>query len=294
MLRTQSINLDYIRTFVVVSQSKGFKEASTKLNIDHTNVSRHIKNLEEIFETKLINRNSKSIIELTEDGKKLADGWIKAYNLMLLTEKEFMQSKSLDTGKISIGVSSDIEFDLLNDKVKKFKEQYPNVIFKILNANTKELFDNLSKFYLDFVIDERYNEIKKINDINSINICTEKYCIAYSSKHFNNALNNLKDLEDLPLILPISDKLDRFRFEELLSKNNIKKNLSIEVTNYKSSIDYALGGFGFALVPKKMISNLELNYLDIELDKEISISYAKGNLSPSSEKFLKEFERLSE
>lgn len=290
MLKTQSINLDYIRTFVVVSQSKDFREAATKLNIDHTNVSRHIKNLEETMETKLINRDSNNLIELTEDGKKLIDGWTKAYNLILLTEKNFIQEKSLDSGKISIGISEDIENDLLNDKVKAFKKKYPNVIFKIVNSNTKELFGELANYYLDFVIDERYDEIKKTSDIKSKTIYTVEYCIAYSSKYFDVCIKNLCDLENKPLILPISTKLERVRFEKLLSESNIKKDLSIEVTNYQTSLDYANAGLGLALVPKKAIENTELKYLDIDLDKEISISYANGNLSPSDKEFLKLFE----
>ena len=48
------MNLDYIRTFVVVGQSKDYKDAANKLKIDYTNVSRHIKALESLMETKLI------------------------------------------------------------------------------------------------------------------------------------------------------------------------------------------------------------------------------------------------
>lgn len=78
MLKIQSMNLDYIRTFVVVGQSKDYKDAANKLKIDYTNVSRHIKALESLMEAKLINRNSENFIELTDDGKKLFDGFKKS------------------------------------------------------------------------------------------------------------------------------------------------------------------------------------------------------------------------
>lgn len=42
MLKTKSMNLDIIRTFVVVGQSKSFQEESVKLLIDSSSVSRHI------------------------------------------------------------------------------------------------------------------------------------------------------------------------------------------------------------------------------------------------------------
>ena len=39
MLNTQSMNLDLIRTFVIVGQSKDLSDASSKLKIDKSNVS---------------------------------------------------------------------------------------------------------------------------------------------------------------------------------------------------------------------------------------------------------------
>lgn len=289
MLKTQSMNLDYIRTFVVVGQSKDYKEAASKLNIDYTNVSRHIKQLEDTMETKLVKRNSKNIIELTDDGKKLFEGYEKAYNTILFTEKNYIQSKSLNTGKLSIGVLKDIEKDILNDKVKRFKSKYPDVIIKTIEGETKDLFEKLSKYYIDLVIDEKYWDLKSSSDIKSKSIIIEKYCIAYSPKYFDIQLDSIEKLNNLPLILPVSDKQDRMKFERLLSENKITKNLSLEISNYDTAKDYALAGLGFALLPKKYIDNSDLNYLDIELDKEISISYINGNLSPSAKEFLKLF-----
>ena len=79
---TQKMNLDLIRTFVIVSQSKDYNEASSKLNINITNVYRHIKSLETIVGSKLIRKDAKNYIELTEDGKLLLEGYEKAYNLL--------------------------------------------------------------------------------------------------------------------------------------------------------------------------------------------------------------------
>ena len=122
MLNTQSMNLDLIRTFVIVGQSKDYNDAASKLQMDATNVSRHIKSLEQLMGTKLINKNSKNFIELTEDGKTLFDGYEKAYNLLFITEKTYLQKKDLNSGKISIGISADIESNVLVDKIISFKE----------------------------------------------------------------------------------------------------------------------------------------------------------------------------
>ena len=286
MLNTQSMNLDLIRTFVIVGQSKDLSDASSKLKIDKSNVSRHIKALEGLMGTKLIKKNSKNYIELTEDGKLLFDGFEKAYNLIFLTEKSFRQSKDLNAGKISIGISSNLESNILNSKIEAFKKFYPATSFKIINLPSKELYEKLIHYNIDFVIDESV-DFQRSNGIVSSKIYEENFVLGYSDKKYK--LDNLNDLENAPLILPVRNNEERILFEKLLDKNNISKNLSIETSNYNSSIDFALKGLGVALVPKEMETKDDLKYLNIDLQKNINISYVSENLSPSSREFLNQF-----
>lgn len=286
MLYTQSMNLDLIRTFVIIGQSKDLKEASTKLKKDKSNVSRHIKALESIMGTKLIKKNSKNYIELTEDGKMLFEGYEKAYNLLFLTEKNFRQHKNLNLGKISIGVSSDLEINLLNDKIALFKEKYPETSFKIVNLPSKELYEKLVHYNVDFVIDESL-DLQRSSGVVSSKIYEENFVLGYNDEKYN--LTNLKDINNIPLILPVRTKEERITFEKLLDKNNITKNLSIETSNYNSSIDFASQGLGVALIPKTFEKQGNLKYLDINIKKIINISYIAENLSPSSKEFLKFF-----
>ena len=283
MLNTQSMNLDLIRTFVIVGQSKDLSDASSKLKIDKSNVSRHIKALESLMGTKLIKKNSKNYIELTEDGKILFEGYEKAYNLLFLTEKSFKQNKDLNFGKISIGISSDLEISLLNDKIISFKDKYPDTSFKIINLPSKELYEKLIHYNIDFVIDENLDLQKSSGVVNS-KIYEESFVLGYNDKKF--IINNLSDIANVPLILPVSSKEERINFEKLLEKNSISKNLSIETSNYNSSIDLALNGVGCSLIPKTMGVNSNLKYFDIDIKKNINISYIGENLSPSSKEFL--------
>lgn len=69
------------------------KNTASKLKIDATNVSIHIKALEQLMEIKLINKNAKNYIELTEDGKFLFDCYEKAYNLLFIIEKNIYKVK---------------------------------------------------------------------------------------------------------------------------------------------------------------------------------------------------------
>lgn len=286
MLNTQSMNLDLIRTFVIVGQSKDFNDAASKLKIDATNVSRHIKTLEQLMGTKLINKNAKNYIELTEDGQILFDGYEKAYNLLFITEKTYLQSKDLNSGKISIGISADIESTVLIDKIVSFKGKYSDAAFKTINLPSKDLVEKLSHYTLDFVIDEKSDNYKKSSGVNSIDLYEEKYSLVYNKDNFS--INDITDLKDVPMILPVSTKKERKIFDNFLDKNNLTKKLSIETSNYLSAIEYAKKGLGIALIPSNMIDN-ELEHFDIDITKVITLSYIENNLLPLSIEFLKEF-----
>lgn len=286
MLNTQSMNLDLIRTFVIVGQSKDFNDAASKLKIDATNVSRHIKTLEQLMGTKLINKNAKNYIELTEDGQILFDGYEKAYNLLFITEKTYLQSKDLNSGKISIGISADIESTVLIDKIVSFKGKCSDAAFKTINLPSKDLVEKLSHYTLDFVIDEKSDNYKKSSGVKSIDLYEEKYSLVYNKDNFS--INDITDLKDVPMILPVSTKKERKIFDNFLDKNNLTKKLSIETSNYLSAIEYAKKGLGIALIPSNMIDN-ELEHFDIDITKVITLSYIENNLSPLSIEFLKEF-----
>lgn len=286
MLNTQSMNLDLIRTFVIVGQSKDFNDAASKLKIDATNVSRHIKTLEQLMGTKLINKNAKNYIELTEDGQILFDGYEKAYNLLFITEKTYLQSKDLNSGKISIGISADIESTVLIDKIVSFKGKYSDAAFKTINLPSKDLVEKLSHYTLDFVIDEKSDNYKKSSGVKSIDLYEEKYSLVYNKGNFS--INDITDLKDVPMILPVSTKKERKIFDNFLDKNNLTKKISIETSNYLSAIEYVKRGLGVALIPTNMIDN-ELEHFDIDITKVITLSYIENNLSPLSIEFLKEF-----
>lgn len=286
MLNTQSMNLDLIRTFVIVGQSKDFNDAASKLKIDATNVSRHIKTLEQLMGTKLINKNAKNYIELTEDGQILFDGYEKAYNLLFITEKTYLQSKDLNSGKISIGISADIESTVLIDKIVSFKGKYSDAAFKTINLPSKDLVEKLSHYTLDFVIDEKSDNYKKSSGVKSIDLYEEKYSLVYNKGNFS--INDITDLKDVPMILPVSTKKERKIFDNFLDKNNLTKKLSIETSNYLSAIEYVKRGLGVALIPTNMIDS-KLEHFDIDITKVITLSYIENNLSPLSIEFLKEF-----
>lgn len=288
-IQIPTLNLNFIRTFVVLGQSKSITEATKKLNIDRSNISRNISNLEKAYETKLFNITPQKF-ELTEDGRTLFEGFEKAYNLLYITEKNYLQNKDLNNGKLTIGVSKDVENDIVIEKIENFKAKYPNVVIKVVNSSTDDLYDRLSKFSMDFIIDTiiDVDQISKKVEVKNIDVDT--FCIAYSKKHYNLNINTIKDLDNLPLILPVTAKKERYEFNELLKAQKIDVNLSLEVASYDSILKYVEDGLGFGLLPKRFtLNNKDILTFDVELKKDISIAFIRENVCPSAKELLKEF-----
>ena len=163
-LSSQKMNLDYIRTFVVLGQSSNMTEASKKLGVNVSYVSRHIKQLEDELGVRLTIPSPKNKdLQLTENGKFFFDKYEKIYNDILMTEKEYRQTQQTDNCKISIGVCADLE-----DNIVK---------------HTKQL-------------------------------CSSNYCFVYNKNYFD----KVNDINNVPLILPVSKTQERIMIDEYFIK----------------------------------------------------------------------------
>ncbi len=63
------MNFDDIFIFIKLIDIGTFTELAKHLNVSQSTVSRRIQNLEESVNMKLIKRNSRGLIEMTEDGE---------------------------------------------------------------------------------------------------------------------------------------------------------------------------------------------------------------------------------
>ena len=287
-LNTPKMNLNVIRTLVILGQSKSIYEGMKKLKVDRATITRHLEALEKIFNTKIYNIVGKKFC-LTEDGKKIFEGYEKAYNLLFITEKNFLQEKDLNNGKLTIGVSNDVDSEFISQKITQFKSLYPNVVIKIMNLYTDDLFEKLSQYYMDFIIDTPKYDIAKSKKIKIVNIDQEEFCFAYSNKFSKLEINSIKDLDNLPLILPITAKKERIELDDIISNEGINKNISLELDNYEKILDYIKQGIGVGLIPKRLLKNEDLFSFDIDIKKDLSIAFIEDNLCPSAKEFLKLF-----
>lgn len=287
-LNSQKMNLDNIRTFVILGQSNNMTEASKKLNVNVSFVSRHIKELEDELNEKLVIPTPKNKnLQLTPVGRFYFERYEKIYNEILLAEKEYKQTVQINNCKITIGTSADIEETLLKPKLLKFKEKYPNVAIKIINDTSNGLYKKLTQYAIDLMIDKNYYDLStKLQEIKTKELYTTNYCLVYNPIYFSGNIN----FENFPLILPTSQTAERSIINEYFLKNKINPNIKYEFDSTDRIISYAKSGFGIGVVLKDSIeSNSNLDIKDINIEARISLSYIKDKLTPSTKEFLRLF-----
>lgn len=283
-----NLNLNLYRVFYTVAKTKSFSESSRTLHISQPAISKHIQNLEYELNTLLFYRTNRGI-ELTPEAKALLVYVEKAWNFLMLGEKQLQESKELLKGKVSIGVPTFISVYFLNDYVKKFMHEHPNIVIKMANHDNETLFNLLRQHTLDMLIVSGINNIPK--ELKSIPLDKEKYCFVYSKEKMGNlTIKSLENLTKHPLILPVKTTYSRKKIEEFFNDKGITIDPIMELESTEMILNYIREGLGIGYVLKNIAeknSDLSIIPLEEELPTEIiTLVYNENTLTSSSKEFI--------
>ena len=260
-----STNLNLYKVFLEVAQVGNISVASKRMLISQPAISRSIKKLEEELDVSLFYRTINGM-SLTDRGKELYGYVEDAYNSIKTGERSMMESQNLYKGKLIVGSPSHIASFYLFDKLKKFHVDYPQVEISIISRSTSDMVKQLENHKLDFVIDT--SPIEGNEKILTVEKLTElEHCFVTLSK-YNYNINSIRDLEDYPLILPVSHSFHRKKLNDLAfdCDTTFKNVVAIETSEMiRESIVQDLGiGYIIKDVVKREIDNGTMKVLKIE------------------------------
>ncbi|GAB6174318.1 LysR family transcriptional regulator [Paradesulfitobacterium aromaticivorans] len=134
--------VESLRVFVTVVDKKSFSRAADELFISQPSVSLHIRNLENEFNVKLLNRSPKQV-EPTESGRILYE---QARQILLLynqAKENIDELRNVVKGNLKIGASFTIGEYVLPRLMAEYATQYPYVEIEVMIANTEEVIQAL-------------------------------------------------------------------------------------------------------------------------------------------------------
>lgn len=290
------INLNLYRIFYEVALSESISNASKKLFITQSAISKAIKKLESDLSVSLFYRNSKGV-KLTEKGEELFFYVEEAFNNLITAERTMIESETLNRGKISIGVPSQIGSFYIFEDITKFHKLYPNIEITIISKTTTQLLKLLERHEIDFMIDTSPIN-SKIDNIIIKHLCDVENCFAClaNTSLKIDKIKNIKDLANYPLVLPIKGTDNRKQLDRLFDINNVNLENVINIHTSEmivGSIKKDLGiGYIIYDVIKDNIRNGEFKIIDIneQLPKiSINLVYITKYLTIAPKFFIENY-----
>ncbi len=294
------INLNLYKIFYEVALSESISDASKKLFITQSAVSKAIKKLEEDLNTNLFYRNSKGV-KLTEKGEELLFYVEEAFNNLVTAERTMTESKTLNKGKISIGVPSQIGSFYIFEDITNFHKKYPNIEITIISKTTTQLLKLLEQHEIDFIIDTSPINTKIDNIIIQPLIEVKNCFVAKSDTSIDiDKIKTIKDLANYPLVLPIKGTDNRKQLDKVFEKNNVELNNVINIHTSEmitGSIKKDLGiGYIIYDVIKDNVENKEFKIIDIKenLPKiTINLVYIEKYLTIAPKFFIENYLKIN-
>ncbi len=138
------MDLWQLHIFVSVVEKKSFSKASEAINLSQPTVSTHIKELEEHFQCRLLDRLGKTT-EPTRAGMILYDHAKQLLGLRDLTESAMLDFLGHTKGKLAIGGSTIPAGYLIPKLVGAFTKKFPDVAIALSAGDTMQVIDAIKQ-----------------------------------------------------------------------------------------------------------------------------------------------------
>ncbi|MGB0523899.1 MAG: LysR family transcriptional regulator [Flammeovirgaceae bacterium] len=139
------MNLQFIKYFVVLSETGNFTQAAQKVHVVQSSFSTGIKKLEQQLNCKLFYRDNRQVI-LTDEGQQLLP---KAKQLLAIwndMEGTFSAERNVP---LKLGIVSEIDFNAIAPLMKTYHELYPKCQIQIIEKEEAELHQLLKNKSID-------------------------------------------------------------------------------------------------------------------------------------------------
>lgn len=198
------MNIEFLRNFISLTKYQSFSELAKDLSISQSTLSHQISQLEkELGGVNLIERSTRKF-EITQEGKIFLEYAEKIINLYDSCIQDLSKYSRQQIEDITITASTLPGAHILPKYIANFRNEHPNVNFKILINNSQKAIDSLKKEISDFAgigsfMEEKQDnfDIIKIVDDNLVFICNPNHKLLKSGE----SLINFDNLIKFPFII---------------------------------------------------------------------------------------------
>jgi DNA-binding transcriptional LysR family regulator len=288
--------LDFrLKVFYTVAQTLSFNRAAEQLNISQPAVSKHIKELEQLYRTTLFDRSRKHII-LTKPGEILLEHAHLIFEQYQKLEFDLNLLQNKTEGVLHIGASTTIAQYVIPAHLAYFNQRFPEIKIELTNGNSLLIEQLLEEKKIELGLVEgsaHHSELKYVPYI--------KDEIVLVTRPKNNLLKKRsitpEELMKLPVLSREGGSGTSEIIEDHLSKAGLNPkdmNIHMQLGSTESIKNYLFYSDTFAFLSvysvQQELSDDRLSIVEIDgidIKRTFSFVYRQGQPTPLSKLFMK-------
>lgn len=142
-----------LKVFSSVAKNLSYTKAAQELFISQPAITRHIHELEGLYQVRLFERMGNKI-SLTDAGKLLLMHCDRIMDEYASLEYDMNMLHGEYTGELRLGASTTISQYVLPPLLARFSEQFPQISLSLLNGNSAEMEKDLQEHRIDLALVE--------------------------------------------------------------------------------------------------------------------------------------------
>lgn len=288
------IDARQLRYFTAVVEELHFAKAADRLNVAQSALSVQIRHLEQELGVRLLNRNKRQPVTLTDAGQLFHAEAVAALRHIDRADQVGRLAARGLAGIVRIGyVASGVSSGVLSDMLRQFRLSHANVRIEVVAMETPRQYEALNTGEIDVGIVRPRRQYP--SGIAVAIVQTERLMIAMAESHPLAARRRLsaRDLKDQSFISPQFDEDEGF--SEVLSAlgaaGGFSAFLDHRVQDFISAISLASAGYGVVVVPESIrhFTQPGICYRavrDFEFPVHLAIASRRRELSPAVRAFV--------
>jgi len=145
------VNLNKIRSFIVVAETLSFRIASERLKLSQPAVSNHIRDLEAALGLSLFKRTTRSVA-LSPEGESF---FIRARRALANLDdavNDIIEQRAPRRGRVNFGCVPPLAHSFMPGALSRFYKLYPNVKVQVFDEFADRLYKRTLDYEVDFMV----------------------------------------------------------------------------------------------------------------------------------------------
>ncbi|HWJ34428.1 MAG TPA: LysR substrate-binding domain-containing protein [Steroidobacteraceae bacterium] len=238
--------------FLTIAEEGGFNRAAKRLHVAQPSLSVQIKTLEDEIGAELFERDKRHVF-LTQAGKQFYQHASAILSLANTAKTEALCAGAGELGTLDLGYSASAMFSHgLAASIRRFRQQYPYVIFTLHDIPSREQLHRIMERTLDVGILRKPN-IQVPDGIEIIEWHRTPLIVAIQSEHplARRSSLSLSQLKDEPFVTYPREAGTGiyWQFNDLCANAGFRPRVAREVLESTAIVGLVAAGVGVAVVP---------------------------------------------